>query len=119
MQKNGFESRFLPSRDSNGKLYRKIFFGEDGLSSILQKFYNQSDSSDDFIILDVTHFGKKYTHQEPHIEKKSNKKFDPWKSFDKLIINEIYRHFWLDFVLLGYPIPDDINKETKLNSLKP
>ena len=83
------------------------------------RFYKSSDSSDDFIILDVTHFGKKYTHQEPHIEKKSNKKFDPWKSFDKLIINEIYRHFWLDFVLLGYPIPDDINKETKLNSLKP
>ena len=107
-------------RYSNGKHHRKIFFGEDGLTLILQKLYNQFDSDDIFfLILDVTHFGKKYTHQEPQIEKKSNQKFDPWKSFDKLIINEIYRHFWLDFVVLGYPIPDEINEKTELNSLKP
>ena len=48
--------------------------------------------------LDITHFGKKYTHQDPKKEMKSKEKMDPWNPLDKPIINEIYRQYRLDFV---------------------
>ena len=44
---------------------------------------------------------------------------DPWNSLDIPIINEIYRQYWLDFVLLGYAIPDKINVETNISSANP
>ena len=66
--------------------------------------------------LDITHFGKKYTHQDPKKEIKSKEKMDSWNPLDIPIINEIYRQYWLDFVLLGYAIPDKINVETNISS---
>ena len=69
--------------------------------------------------LEITHFGKKYTHQDPKKEIKSKEKMDPWNSFDIPIINEIYRQYWLDFVLLGYAIPDIINVQTNISSANP
>lgn len=65
--------------------------------------------------LEITHFGKKYTHQDPKKEIKSTEKMDPWNSLDKPIISEIYRQYWLDFVLLGYAIPNKINAKTSAN----
>ena len=50
------------------------------------------------LILEITHFGKKYTHQDPKKEIKSTEKMDPWNSLDKPIISEIYRQYWLDLV---------------------
>ena len=38
---------------------------------------------------------------------------DPWKSLNLDTITGIYRHYWLDFVLLGYPIPDIVETFTK------
>ena len=67
------------------------------------------------LILEITPFGKKYTHQDPKKEIKSTEKMDPWNSLDKPIISEIYRQYWLDFVLLGYAIPDKINAKTSVN----
>ena len=69
--------------------------------------------------LEITHFGKKYTHQDPKKEMKSTEKMDPWNSLDIPIINEIYRQYWLDFVLLGYAIPDIINVQTNISSANP
>ena len=69
--------------------------------------------------LEITHFGKKYTHQDPKKEIKSKEKMDPWNSLDIPIINEIYRQYWLDFVLLGYAIPDIINVQTNISSANP
>ena len=66
--------------------------------------------------LEITHFGKKYTHQDIKKDIKSTEKMDPWNSLDIPIINEIYRQYWLDFVLLGYSIPDQINEETNTTS---
>ena len=62
-------------------------------------------------ILDITHFGKKYTNNDPQ------KEMDPWNSLDIPVINEIYRQYWLDFVLLGYPIPDKINTDTNITTV--
>ena len=59
------------------------------------------------LILDITHFGKQYTHQDSQTAI-----MDPWKSLNKETINGIYRHYWLDFVLLGYPIPDKLETLT-------
>ena len=64
--------------------------------------------------LEITHFGKKYTHQDPKKEIKSTE--DPWTSLDIPIINEIYKQYWLDFVLLGYAIPDKMNVQTNISS---
>ena len=69
--------------------------------------------------LEITHFGKKYTHQDIKKDIKSTEKMDPWNSLDIPIINEIYRQYWLDFVLLGYAIPDKINVETNISSANP
>ena len=66
--------------------------------------------------LEITHFGKKYTHQDPKKDVQSKEIMDPWNSLDKPIINEIYKQYWLDFVLLGYAIPDKINVETNISS---
>ena len=59
---------------------------------------------------DITHFGKKYTHQDSPKASTSTVKDDPWKLLDKTTIEGIYRHYWLDFVLLGYSIPDVIKQ---------
>ena len=42
----------------------------------------------------------------PKKETKSTEKMDPWNSLDIPVINEIYKQYWLDFVLLGYNVDD-------------
>ena len=43
-----------------------------------------------------THFGTFYaTHEE---------KLTHWSSVSKDVLRGIYRHYWLDYVLLGYPL---------------
>ena len=52
-----------------------------------------------------------YTHQDPQKQSEQTAKMDPWKSLNIDTINGIYRHYWLDFVLLGYPIPDIVEDQ--------
>ena len=54
-----------------------------------------------------------YTHQDPQKQSEQTAKMDPWKSLNIETITGIYRHYWLDFVLLGYPIPDIVETFTK------
>ena len=42
----------------------------------------------------ITHFGNQYkTHSQS---------FHQWMELDQRIIQRLYRHYWLDFVLLSY-----------------
>ena len=46
----------------------------------------------------TTHFGTFYaTHEE---------KLTHWTTVSKEVLRGIYRHYWLDFVLLGYSLED-------------
>ena len=46
----------------------------------------------------LTHFGTFYqTHKESTSQ---------WQSIPKQVLTGIYRHYWLDFVLLGYSVDD-------------
>ena len=46
----------------------------------------------------ITHFGTFYsTHEE---------KLTHWSAVSKEVLRGIYRHYWLDFVLLGYSVEE-------------
>ena len=46
----------------------------------------------------ITHFGDTYdTHEESTTQ---------WTTISKQTLTGIYRHYWLDFVLLGYSVDD-------------
>lgn len=60
-----------------------------------------TDAAEVIDILNVsglTHFGTFYhTHEESTSQ---------WKGVPKQVLTGIYRHYWLDFVLLGYNVDD-------------
>ena len=45
-----------------------------------------------------THFGSEYTHQEAND--------DSWNQLTKNQILNLYRFYYLDFILLGYSVSD-------------
>ena len=71
----------------------------------------------------ITHFGRQYTHAqkrsaedefseyEQHFQEQ--KPLEQWSSLSKNTLKGIYRHFWLDFILLGY----DVNEATDIIDL--
>ena len=73
------------------------------------------------IFLEITHFGQKYTHQEIDIvgqepkgrsarelNTKRRSVKEVYEPLQKDILKGLYRHYWLDFVLLGYDIPHEL-----------
>ena len=62
---------------------------------------------------DITHFGHRYTHQtnENHqsSQEKTRTENKPFESLGKKVVQDLYRHYWLDFVLLGYAIPPSLS----------
>ena len=73
----------------------------------------------------ITHFGRQYTHAqkrsvEPSEEELTQlseyeqnfldqKPLDQWRSLSKSTLKGLYRHFWLDFILLGYDVNEAID----------
>ena len=66
-------------------------------------------------ISEITHFGQHYTHQkslsDQEKEKKSIESNDIFEELPKDVIEGLYRHYWLDFILFGYDIPSWIALE--------
>ena len=65
-------------------------------------------------VSEITHFGERYTHQKDSSESISDQKAvrrspsDPWELFSKDVIEGVYRHYWLDFILYGFEIPHQL-----------
>ena len=65
--------------------------------------YAASDTAEVIDILKVknqTHFGTFYTHEG------TSESTEHWESVSKDVLRGIYRHYWLDFILLGYSLDD-------------
>jgi len=66
-----------------------------------------------FNLTDITHFGHRYTHQTSEKHESSHEKLlkekKPFLSLTEKVIEGLYRHYWLDFVLLGYSIPPSLS----------
>jgi len=65
--------------------------------------YAATDTAEVIDILKVsgqTHFGTFYTHGG------SSESTEHWESVSKDVLRGIYRHYWLDFILLGYDLND-------------
>ena len=62
---------------------------------------------------DLTHFGHRYTHQTSRKHQSSYEKTQnenkPFELLSEKVIQGLYRHYWLDFVLLGYAIPPSLS----------
>ena len=60
-------------------------------------------------ISEITHFGQHYTHQKTISDqeraRKTQESSDPFEALPKHVIEGLYRHYWLDFILFGYDIP--------------
>ena len=62
---------------------------------------------------EITHFGERYTHQDSsesisgQIPSRRSPS-DPWESLPKDVIEGVYRHYWLDFILYGFEIPHQL-----------
>ena len=71
------------------------------------------------VCLEITHFGQEYTHQEIDADQSStartardgrsaDKTRRSYEPVSREVLEGLYRHYWLDFVLLGYDIPDGL-----------
>ena len=62
-----------------------------------------------FFISEITHFGQHYTHQKSIYDqertRRSQQSNDLFEELPKDVIEGLYRHYWLDFILFGYDIP--------------
>ena len=71
----------------------------------------------------ITHFGRQYTHAQKRSAEEEFSEYEQhfleqepleqWTSLSKNTLKGIYRHFWLDFILLGY----DVNEATDIIDL--
>ena len=75
-----------------------------------------------FMVSEITHFGQKYTHQGTSTDQSlartvrslagrslnRTRRSSPFESLTKDVLEGLYRHYWLDFVLLGYGIPEEL-----------
>ena len=59
-----------------------------------------------FIQKDLTHFGHRGSFQTSREKTKTVNK--PFEFLNEKILSGLYRHYWLDFVLLGYAIPPSV-----------
>ena len=85
------------------------------------------------VFSEITHFGQEYTHQgkspdqslgqgrpEGSADESADDSADdltikhltrqssPFESLTREVLKGLYRHYWLDFVLLGYEIPEEL-----------
>ena len=63
---------------------------------------------------DLTHFGHRGFFQTSREKTKSENK--PFEFLNEKIIGDLYRHYWLDFVLLGYAIPPSVRDEGSIDT---
>ena len=85
------------------------------------------------VFSEITHFGQENTHQgkspdqilgQGRAERSADDSADdstddstirhltrrssPFESLTREVLEGLYRHYWLDFVLLGYEIPEEL-----------
>ena len=85
------------------------------------------------VFLEITHFGQEYTHQgksqdqslgqgrpersadesaedsaDDSARRYLTRRSSPFESLTREVLEGLYRHYWLDFVLLGYEIPEEL-----------
>ena len=84
------------------------------------------------VFSEITHFGQEYTHQgkspdqslgQGRAERSADVLMDdsaddsirhltrrslPFESLSREVLEGLYRHYWLDFVLLGYEKPEEL-----------
>lgn len=41
--------------------------------------------------------------------RRSEESGNPWEALPKHVIEGVYRHYWLDFILFGYDIPKELS----------
>ena len=67
----------------------------------------------EIFVSEITHFGERYTHQKDTSSSESisdqnavrRSPSDPWETLPQDVIEGVYRHYWLDFILYGFEIP--------------
>lgn len=71
------------------------------------------------LISEITHFGQHYTHQKSISDqertRRSQQSNNLFEELPKDVIEGLYRHYWLDFILYGYDIPSWIADKLSWN----
>ena len=67
----------------------------------------------EIFVSEITHFGERYTHQDSSESISDGaparrSPSDPWETLPKNVIEGVYRHYWLDFILYGFEIPHQL-----------
>ena len=67
---------------------------------LLKTYHKENAKAESVWLLDrlnltgITHFGNQYKTHTQSVHQ--------WMELDQRIIQRLYRHYWLDFILLGY-----------------